>query len=53
MVNLQYRGAEVVREDAVKQDHIASYRGTTYNTKDIEAMPVTKSGSYRGSSWKV
>ena len=53
MATLQYRGAKVVQQDAVKQDHIASYRGITYNTKDIEAMPVAKSGSYRGSSWEA
>jgi predicted phage gp36 major capsid-like protein len=53
MVNLQYRGAKVVQEDAVKQDHIASWRGTTYNTKDVEAAPKATSGSYRGSTWEV
>ena len=52
MVRLNYRGAEVIREDAVKKDHNASYRGVTYNTKDVEAMPVATSGTYRGSSWK-
>lgn len=53
MVHLNYRGAEVIREDAVKKDHIASYRGVTYSTKDVEAMPVATSGNYRGSSWKA
>ena len=53
MADLLYRGAKVIQEDAVKQDHIASYRGVTYNTKDIEAMPVAKSGSYRGSNWNA
>ena len=53
MANLQYRGAEVVQEEAMRQDHIASYRGSTYNTKDIEAKPAATSGNYRGSSWKA
>ena len=53
MVHLNYRGAEVIREDAVKQDHIASWRGSTYNTKDVEAAPKATSGSYRGSKWEV
>ena len=52
MADLSYRGARVIQEDAVKQDHIASYRGVTYHTKAVEAMPVATSGTYRGSSWK-
>ena len=51
MATLQYRGAKVVQQDAVKQDHIASYRGATYNTEDVEVMPKATSGNYRGSSW--
>ena len=54
MANLLYRGAEVVHKEAVKSnDHIASYRGTTYNTKDVEAAPKATSGNYRGSSWEA
>lgn len=54
MAKLLYRGAEVVQKEAMKShDHIASYRGTTYNTKDVEAAPKATSGSYRGSSWEA
>ena len=53
MANLQYRGAEVVQKEAMRHDHIASYRGTTYNTKDVEAAPIATSGSYRGSNWEA
>ena len=53
MATLKYRGAEVVQEEAMRQDHIASYRGSTYNTKDIAAKPTATSGNYRGSSWKA
>ena len=53
MANLQYRGAKVVQQDAVKHDHIASWRGTTYDTSEIEAAPKAQSGSYRGANWKA
>tara|TARA_B100001778_G_C18182533_1_gene447514 strand:- start:320 stop:481 length:162 start_codon:yes stop_codon:yes gene_type:complete len=51
MANLQYRGAEVVQKEAMKSTHIASYRGATYNTEDIEVTPKAQSGQYRGASW--
>ena len=54
MANLQYRGAEVVQEEAMKKDHVASYRGTTYNTKDIISKSIQAiAGNYRGVNWKA
>tara|TARA_S200000501_G_scaffold373771_1_gene421722 strand:- start:452 stop:613 length:162 start_codon:yes stop_codon:yes gene_type:complete len=53
MAHLLYRGAEVVHKEAVKKHHIASYRGTTYSTKDVEVTPKITSGNYRGSSWEA
>ena len=53
MATLKYRGADFVPTEAMKKDHIVSYRGATYNTKDIEAKPKVQSGNYRGASWKA
>jgi len=53
MATLQYRGAKVISEEAMKKNHIASYRGTTYNTEDVEVQPKVTSGNYRGSYWEA
>lgn len=54
MATLKYRGADVTHEtEAMKQNHIASYRGVTYNTEDIELAPKATSGNYRGSKWSA
>ena len=54
MATLQYRGAEVVTsKQAVVKPSIASYRGTTYNPKEVKEAPKVTHGNYRGSSWEA
>ncbi|MFL2859164.1 MAG: DUF4278 domain-containing protein [Pontiellaceae bacterium] len=52
MATLQYRGVEFNSDSAVNEiSHIVQYRGTTYNTEDVEKAQVAHEGNYRGVNW--
>ena len=52
MATLQYRGAEFESGRAVeKKSHIVQYRGTSYNTEDVEKVQKHFEGKYRGVNW--
>ena len=52
MATLQYRGAEFESGRTVETtSHIVQYRGTSYDTSNVEKAPEVHSGSYRGASW--
>ena len=53
MATLQYRGSVVGNSEAVVKPSIASYRGTTYNPKEVKEAPKVTHGQYRGSSWEA
>ena len=52
MATLQYRGVEFDSENAVEATSIiAQYRGTSYNTEDVEKVQKHFEGKYRGVNW--
>lgn len=52
MANLQYRGVELNSDSAVNEtSHIVQYRGTSYNTEDVEKAQKAHEGNYRGVIW--
>ena len=52
MANLQYRGVELNSDSAVNEiSHIVQYRGTSYNTEDVEKAQKAHEGNYRGVNW--
>ncbi len=52
MATLQYRGAKFESGRTVERTpHIVQYRGTSYDTSNVEKAPEVHSGSYRGASW--
>ena len=52
MATLQYRGAKFESGRTVERtSHIVQYRGTSYDTSNVEKAPEVHSGSYRGASW--
>ena len=52
MATLQYRGVEFDSGNAVEATSIiAQYRGTSYNTEDVEKVQKHFEGKYRGVNW--
>ena len=52
MADLQYRGVELSSDSAVNEiSHIVQYRGTSYNTEDVEKAQKAHEGNYRGINW--
>lgn len=52
MANLQYRGVKFDSEGTVKKaSHIVQYRGSSYNTEDVEKVQSAHEGNYRGVKW--
>ncbi len=52
MATLQYRGAKFESGRTVEcKSHIVQYRGTSYDTSNVEKAPKLHHGSYRGVTW--